>query len=79
MATMYYDDAADLALIRGKKVGGHRLRIAGARARAEPAATAASSVRVGLPATQPVARQGAGGGADRRRRRRGRRSGPTSS
>ena len=36
MAKMYYDDAADLALIQGKKVGDDRLRIAGARARAEP-------------------------------------------
>ena len=34
MATMYYDDAADLALIQGRKVGNHRLRIAGARPRA---------------------------------------------
>ena len=36
MATMYYDDAADLALIRAKKVGSHWVWIAGTRARAEP-------------------------------------------
>ena len=70
MATMYYDDAADLALIQGKKVGDHRLRIAGARARAEPEGQRRQ--RPGRPAgDQPVAREGAGGGARGRRRRRG--------
>lgn len=35
MATMFYDDAADLALIRAKKVAVIGYRIAGARARLE--------------------------------------------
>ena len=78
MATMYYDDAADLALIQGKKVAiigygsqGHahalNLKDSGVERPRRPAGD------------EPVARQGAGGRADGRRRRRGRRSGPTSS
>ena len=37
MAKMFYDKDADIALIANKRRGDHRLRVAGARACAEPA------------------------------------------
>ena len=57
MATMYYDDAADLALIRAQEGRDYRLRIAGARARAEPAGQRRQRPRRPA-ADQPLARQG---------------------
>ena len=43
MATIYYDNDADLSLIRAQEGRDRRLRLAGPRARAQPAATAAST------------------------------------
>ena len=61
MATMIYDDAADLAIIRGKKVAilgygsqGH--------AHALNLKDSGVDVRVGLAAVEPIAREGAGRG-----------------
>jgi ketol-acid reductoisomerase len=50
MATMYYDDSADLALIQGAQGRDYRLRIAG-HAHALNLKDSGVSVRVGLPAT----------------------------
>src|SRR5919205_2790938 len=50
MATMYYDDAADLALIRGKKVGVIGYGSQG-HAHALNLRDSGVSVKVGLPAT----------------------------
>ena len=48
MANLYYDNAADLSLIQAKKVGDHRLRLAGTRACSESCATAACRCASGL-------------------------------
>ena len=53
---MYYDADADLSLIQAQEGGGHRLRIAGPRARAEPEGQRRQRA-VGLPADEPVARR----------------------
>ena len=78
MATMYYDDDADLSLIQAKKVAiigygsqGH--------AHALNLKDSGVDVRVGLPAGSKSRAKAQGRGPDGRRRRRGRRSGPTSS
>ena len=70
MATMYYDDAADLALIRAKKVAVIGYGSQG-HAHALNLRDSGVSVKVGLHAAQPLAREGDRGGSDRRRRRRG--------
>ena len=76
-AKMYYEDAADIAIIRGKKVAiigygsqGH--------AHALNLKDSGVSVKVGLPATSQSRREGPGGGPRGRRPSPKRRSGPTS-
>ena len=78
MAKMYHENAADIALIRGKKVGivgygsqGH--------AHALNLKDSGVDVRVGLPADQRIARKSESQRTDRRRRSRKSPPGPTSS
>ncbi len=76
MATMYYDKDADLGLIQGKKVAVIGYGSQG-HAHALNLKDSGVSVKVGLPADEPVAAQGAGcrprGGRRRRRVEVGRR------
>ena len=76
MATMYYDKDADLSLIQGKKVAVIGYGSQG-HAHALNLKDSGVSVKVGLPASEPLAREGAGRRARGRRRGRRLRSGPT--
>ena len=78
MAKMYYDADADLSLIQGKKVAVIGYGSQG-HAHSLNLKDSGVSVRVGLPADEPVAREGTGRRSRGRLIRRRSPSGPTSS